>query len=73
MRLDRAACARDALRTQLAAFEDYYAMSTAELLAHCANDSLPARIPRSEAARWAELLATLERLAVQPALGISRS
>jgi hypothetical protein len=53
---------RAALRTQLAALEGYYRMSTSDLLAHQETDTLPDRVPRSEAARWAELQATLERL-----------
>jgi hypothetical protein len=54
--------ARGALCTQLAALEGYYRMPTSELIAQRESDTLPARIPRSEAARWAELRATLERL-----------
>ncbi len=51
-----------ALWTQLAALENYYGVSTPELIAHRATDTLPGCITRDEAARWAELMATLERL-----------
>ncbi|HXR28945.1 MAG TPA: hypothetical protein VN772_05145 [Solirubrobacteraceae bacterium] len=54
------ACA--ALRTQLVALEGYYGVTTPELIAGRATDTLPAGITRGEAARWAELVATLERL-----------
>ena len=54
---------RAALRTQLAAFEGYYGLATEDLLACRARNTLPDRITRSEAARWAELHATLERMA----------
>jgi len=54
------ACA--ALCTQLAALERYYGVTTPELIAHRASDTLPGCITRGEAARWAELVATLERL-----------
>jgi hypothetical protein len=51
-----------ALRTQLVALEGYYGVTTAELIAQRAADKLPGGITRAEAARWAELVATLERL-----------
>jgi hypothetical protein len=51
-----------ALCTQLGALEDYYGVTTPQLIAHRATDTLPGFIPRGEAARWAELVATLERL-----------
>ena len=54
------ACA--ALCTQLVALEGYYGVTTPELIARRATDTLPGCIPRGEAARWAELVATLERL-----------
>ncbi len=72
-RIDRDRSARLALRTQLAALEAYYGVSTAELIAHRASDTLPESIPRSEAARWAELLATLERLVLRATDRHSRS
>jgi hypothetical protein len=53
---------RAALCTQLAALEGYHRMPTPDLMAHRESNTLPDRIPRSEAARWAELQATLERL-----------
>lgn len=53
---------RAALRTQLAALEDYYRMATVDLVAQRRSNALPDRVPRGEAARWAELQATLERL-----------
>lgn len=53
---------RAALCTQLAALEGYYRLSTSDLMAHRQSNTLPDRIPRGEAARWAELQATLERL-----------
>ncbi len=51
-----------ALCTQLVALEGYYGVTTPELIAHRENGTLPARLTRGEAERWAELLATLERL-----------
>jgi hypothetical protein len=51
-----------ALRTQLVALEGYYGVTTPKLIAHHATGTLPACITRGEAARWAELVATLERL-----------
>jgi hypothetical protein len=54
------ACA--AVRTQIAALERYYELATPELVAHRGADTLPGSITRAEAARWAELVATLERL-----------
>ena len=53
---------RAALRTQLAALEDYHGIGTSELLAGRAEQALPAGLPHEEAARWAELHATLRRL-----------
>jgi hypothetical protein len=53
---------RAALCTQLAALEGYYRLPTSELIAERESNTVPDRIPRSEAARWAELQATLERL-----------
>jgi hypothetical protein len=53
---------RAALRTQLAALEDYYRMATVDLVTQRRSNALPDRVPRSEAARWAELQATLDRL-----------
>jgi hypothetical protein len=53
---------RAALRTQLAALEDYYHMATVDLVTQRRSNALPDRVPRSEAARWAELQATLDRL-----------
>jgi hypothetical protein len=53
---------RAALRTQLAALEDYSGMATVELVAQRRSDALADRVPRKEAARWAELQATLDRL-----------
>ena len=53
---------RAALCTQLAALEGYYRVPTPDLMAHRESNTLPDSIPRSEAARWAELQATLERL-----------
>ena len=61
-RRTRADSHRAALSTQLAALEGYYRMTTSDLLARRESNTLPDRIPRSEAARWAELQATLERL-----------
>ena len=52
----------EALCKQLAALEGYYGLATPELIAHRATDTLPGCITRDEAARWAELMATLERL-----------
>lgn len=52
----------EALCKQLAALEGYYGVTTPELIAHRAADTLPGYITRGEAARWAELMATLERL-----------
>lgn len=54
--------ARAALGTQLLALEHYYGITTPELIARRSSDTLPACITRGEAARWAELVATLERL-----------
>ena len=53
---------RAALRTQLAALEDYYRMATADLVTQRRSNALVDRVPHSEAARWAELRATLDRL-----------
>ena len=61
-RRTRADSHRAALCTQLAALEGYYRMTTSDLLARQGSNTPPDRIPRSEAARWAELQATLERL-----------
>jgi len=51
-----------ALRKQLGALEGFYGVTTPQLIAHRETDTLPGSIPRGEAARWAELVATLERL-----------
>ena len=51
-----------ALRTQLMALEGYYGVTTPELMSRRATDTLPGCITPGEAARWAELVATLERL-----------
>jgi hypothetical protein len=56
---------RAALHTQLVALEAYYGLTTAELVTRLGGDMLPAGIARGEAARWAELHATLERMALQ--------
>ena len=53
---------RNALRTQLAALEDHHGIATSELLARHAERTLPEGLARAEAARWAELDATLRRL-----------
>jgi hypothetical protein len=52
---------RSALRTQLVALEEYYGMRTAELAARVETEMVPEQIPANEAARWAELYATLRR------------
>jgi hypothetical protein len=51
-----------ALWTQLAALERYYRVTTPQLIEHRASGTLPGCITPDEAARWAELMATLERL-----------
>lgn len=53
---------RSALRTQLAALEDHHGIDTPDLLARRAERTLPEGLADAEAARWAELAATLHRL-----------